>query len=144
MAKRKKAKVFEELNGLSQQEQARIISKNIRDKKYSSRQFKVVTDAFKENPDIIKVMIESLRVLKSTSDSLTERQNRAFKEACTIAEKTINNPNSTEKERVKAIELIDHWYTMLTSLNVMTLVIVFAAILFILAKVFDIVIPKDK
>lgn len=144
MAKRKKAKVFEELNGLSQQEQARIISKNIRDKKYSSRQFKVVTDAFKENPDIIKVMIESLRVLKSTSDSLTERQNRAFKEACTIAEKTINNPNSTEKERVKAIELIDHWYTMLTSLNVMTLVIVFAAILFILAKVFNIVIRKDK
>ena len=144
MSDKKRARVLEELNGLPQQEQARIISKNIRDKKYSSRQFKVVTDAFKDNPDIIKVTIESLRVLKSTSDSLTERQNRAFKEACTIAEKTINSPNSTEKERVKAIELIDHWYTMLTSLNVMTLVLVFAAILFILAKVFDVVIPKDR
>lgn len=136
MANKKKARVLEELDGKTQQEKDSIIGKKIKSKEYSKRQFKTITNAFKDNPCTINVIIESLKTLKESANTLTERQEKAFYQACSVAEKTINNPNSTEEERKNAIKLINHCYNMLTAVIVVVIIAIVAAILYILAKVF--------
>lgn len=140
-----KVKVLEELDGKSQKEQTEIIRKHILGKDYKNREFEAITDEFKDNPTVITVIIESLRTLKETTNKLSEKQEKAFDEACSVAKATINNPNSTAQERMKAIELVNNCYKMLTVVNIMIILAIVTVIIIILKETFGVVIDnKDK
>lgn len=132
MANKKKARVLEELDGKSRQEQIESIKKHIQNKDYKNRQFEVITNAFANDINVLKIIIDSLRILKKTSEFLFNKHEKAFQTACSVAEKVIDNPNSTEQERKNAIKLINHCYAMLTAVNVAIIICILAPIMFLI------------
>ena len=134
----KKAKVLEELEKKSRSEQAAFINDNVQGKRYSKGQFKTLTNAFMNDNEMLQVIIESLRVLKESTTLILDKHERAFNAACSVAEKAINNPNSTEQERINAIKLINNCYRMLTAVNGLVIIAIVAVIIIILKAVFGV------
>lgn len=140
----KKAKVLEELERKPHSEQAAFIKGKVQGKRYSKGQFAALTDAFKNDNGILQVIIESLRVLKESTTFVLDKHERAFNAACSVAEKAINNPNSTEQERINAIKLINNCYRMLTTVNGLVIIAIVAVIIIILKEVFGVALDKGK
>lgn len=129
----KESKVLEELDGKSRQEQIEVIEKHVQNKDYKNRQFKTITNAFANDSGVLKIIIDSLRILKTTSKFIVDKHEKAFQKACSVAEKVIDNPNSTVKERADAIKLINKCYVMLTAENATIIIAILIPILLLIS-----------
>lgn len=130
---KKESKVLEELDGKSKQEQIEIIKKHVQNKDYKNRQFETITNTFENDSDILKIIIDSLRILKQTTEFISDKHEKAFQRACSVAEKVIDNPNSTEQERTDAIKLINKCYVMLTAVNAIIIIAILIPVLWLIS-----------
>lgn len=136
--------MLNELDGLSHHEQTNKIKNHVLNKDYSIRQFETITDAFKNDAEVLKVIINCLQTLEKSSRFIVENQKEAFEKACEVANKTIDNPRSTEKERLNAIKMIDRCYALLITSNVAIIFAIVAVIIIILKTVFGVTLQSNK
>ena len=129
MAKMKKEQVFNEMNGKSSQEKAKTVRDHVAKKEYSKKQFKEILFANKNNNMIIKAALDGFRELKDSLEKVTSRQHEAYNKAVDVVNKVIDDPRSTEAERLKALDIMDHCYRMLTATNILAILALAAAII---------------
>ena len=120
----KKSKVLEELDDKTHVEKEKIIREKVKNKKYKRSQFREVTQAFKDDADILLAIIESLRLAEVSVDNITKKQLDTFNRACSTAEKVINDPNSKEQAKVEALKLINDAYRFVTAVNLTAIIVI--------------------
>ena len=125
----KKEQVFNEMNGMSSQEKAKTVKGHVAKKEYSSKQLKGILYANRNNNMIIKAALDGFKELKDSLERITSRQHEAYNKAVDAVNKTIDNPRSTEAERLKALEIMDRCYRLLSTTNIVTIIILAAAII---------------
>lgn len=141
----KDSELFSELDGKSSREVAEIVKGHVANKEYTAEQLERIGNRYKDDPNVIKAIMEGLRCVVETGDKITDRQLRAYQETVRTVNMVLADPNASNELKLKALDLMKKCYRGLVATNIVVIGVICATVIALCYLIIKIIMKgKDK